>query len=797
VQQLIKSTGSSLDVWETDSGPAQAFICLRGKLAIGLLALTILPRRHPLRRPPHDLFSGPEVPEKFIAAPASRMQLKSVANELPALCYVCSKQHRASKQLGSGNFPAGNPSTAITAMPCNVCLQHIDACGVPIRREATPRAAAAAVCTPSFRHHSSTQPLSLIATQMEDAAMACSSYSCTKCKTPPAPDRLSGQSCSIDTSAVCNGLCTTPGCCSPHSSPLLQAPTRMLPIGMSCSQEACAHDHRQFACMYLSQNAHDHRDIACAASAHASDASTYGCKEAHDEENHAARTHVSQASMRLSSLVDGHATEHGCNTEAGTRLVSPSFSCCCHHRVVQVHATSFESTATANLPAISIAGTATNAAAPLSHQQGIGAALGSPDNEPALFMAEIPTITRTLTSWQPKNAPALCSSSIAQAKPRGIRPTCYNLRQTSMMAFFHKEDLSHHVMVDKSDQTQAEATGRSCLLSTTPQPTERAASNFEGLRGTILFSAEAQNAEPSRRQRKQLPKLEASVDHAILRCGNMRDTTGAGSVQPESVAPYMNSNVQDVGHLLKHGRVRLTDADHQVPRGKPQQMHADDASNGFTSAEMGAGNSGAMWANTDASVRLRHRLGVALDKVGASTSAGCCGAMMEVMQDVREGRAGHGSRCVGVHVENASTNEFADATNCERSDALKETRERLAESHRSALENKASNNSGACSTGKGLNGDAAGRSGSGHEVVRDKGRKRKRLKAAMGVRAMWIADEWRHKGIGCALLDTARRDCLVGLVPGREEVAWAEWLPDLLPFAAKYCGGHQHVMLFS
>jgi hypothetical protein len=82
-------------------------------------------------------------------------------------------------------------------------------------------------------------------------------------------------------------------------------------------------------------------------------------------------------------------------------------------------------------------------------------------------------------------------------------------------------------------------------------------------------------------------------------------------------------------------------------------------------------------------------------------------------------------------------------------------------------------------------------------VVRDGSRKRKRLRAAIGVRALWIAEEWRHKGVGCTLLDTARRECLVGLVPDREEVAWAEWLPDLLPFAARYCGGPQCVLLFS
>jgi hypothetical protein len=606
---------------------------------------------------------------------------------------------------------------------------------------------------------------------MEDAPMACSSYSCTKCKTPPVLDRRSGQSCSIDAIAVCNGLCTTPACCSPHRNPLLQTATCMLPTGMSFGQDA---------------HAHDHRETACAASAHASDASTYGCKEAHVEEHHAARTQVSQASMSLSSLVDGHATEHGCNTEAGTRLVSPSFSCCCHHRVVPVHATSFESTATANLR--SIARTAKNASAPLNQQQGVDAALSSPENEPPLWMAESPTIAQTPTSRQPKNASALCLSSSAQAEPRGIRPSCYNLRQTSLMAFFHKERFVEFGMVNKSEQTPA---------------VQRAATKFLGHRGTNLSLAEASSAEPSRRHRKQLPTLESSVESAILRRYNTSDTTGADSVQPESVAPSMDYNVKDAGCLVKHSKVRLTDVDHQVSGGKPQQMHADDASNGFTPAHTGEGDSGAMWANLDALVQPRHSkvcLDVAVDKAGTDAAAGCYDAIM-VMHDKKEDRAMHGSHCKDMHAENASIYDFADATECERSITLNETRAslRLAGSHRSALDDKESNtrNSGVCANGKRLHEDAAGRSGTGDGVVRDKGTKQKRLKAAMGVRAMWIADEWRHKGIGCALLDTARRDCLVGLVPGREEVAWAEWLPDLLPFAAKYCGGHQHVMLFS
>ena len=75
---------------------------------------------------------------------------------------------------------------------------------------------------------------------------------------------------------------------------------------------------------------------------------------------------------------------------------------------------------------------------------------------------------------------------------------------------------------------------------------------------------------------------------------------------------------------------------------------------------------------------------------------------------------------------------------------------------------------------------------------------RRQPRAVLGVRRLWVARNYRGKGLAERLLDVARRDVPVtlgGAAP-RQEVAW-EWLANALWFASQYCGGPEHVLLFS
>lgn len=74
--------------------------------------------------------------------------------------------------------------------------------------------------------------------------------------------------------------------------------------------------------------------------------------------------------------------------------------------------------------------------------------------------------------------------------------------------------------------------------------------------------------------------------------------------------------------------------------------------------------------------------------------------------------------------------------------------------------------------------------------------KARRHRAIFGVRALWVAERARRQGTATRLLDAARRHCLMGCVPARDEIAWASWLPTTSLLAKQYCGGANKVTLF-
>jgi ESCO1/2 acetyl-transferase len=75
-------------------------------------------------------------------------------------------------------------------------------------------------------------------------------------------------------------------------------------------------------------------------------------------------------------------------------------------------------------------------------------------------------------------------------------------------------------------------------------------------------------------------------------------------------------------------------------------------------------------------------------------------------------------------------------------------------------------------------------------------RKARRKRVVFGVRALWVAEQARQQGVATTLLDTARRNCMVGCVPEPDEISWASWLPTTALFARRYCGGSDKVFLF-
>lgn len=83
-------------------------------------------------------------------------------------------------------------------------------------------------------------------------------------------------------------------------------------------------------------------------------------------------------------------------------------------------------------------------------------------------------------------------------------------------------------------------------------------------------------------------------------------------------------------------------------------------------------------------------------------------------------------------------------------------------------------------------------------------RKKDKLRALVGVRALWVAQVHRDRGRACpavvaALLDAARADsgALSGLLPRRAEVAWASWVSDVSDLAADYCGGARSIIRYA
>lgn len=83
-------------------------------------------------------------------------------------------------------------------------------------------------------------------------------------------------------------------------------------------------------------------------------------------------------------------------------------------------------------------------------------------------------------------------------------------------------------------------------------------------------------------------------------------------------------------------------------------------------------------------------------------------------------------------------------------------------------------------------------------------RKKEKLRALVGVRAMWVAQVHRSTHHACPavarwLLDAARADCGAqsGVVPQRAEVAWAPWVSDVSALAVDYCGGAQNIIHYA
>jgi GNAT superfamily N-acetyltransferase len=62
------------------------------------------------------------------------------------------------------------------------------------------------------------------------------------------------------------------------------------------------------------------------------------------------------------------------------------------------------------------------------------------------------------------------------------------------------------------------------------------------------------------------------------------------------------------------------------------------------------------------------------------------------------------------------------------------------------------------------------------------------------VRGLWVAQQWRRRGVATALMDGARAHAVMGRAPAAAEVAWAPWLPEAAHFAAAYCGGRARVL---
>ena len=74
-------------------------------------------------------------------------------------------------------------------------------------------------------------------------------------------------------------------------------------------------------------------------------------------------------------------------------------------------------------------------------------------------------------------------------------------------------------------------------------------------------------------------------------------------------------------------------------------------------------------------------------------------------------------------------------------------------------------------------------------------KRRRRRCAILGIRLVWVAEMYRGQGVGTALLNAARHRCMLGHFVTIEEIAWGECVTDVAAFAAKYCGGKQHVRL--